>query len=323
MFCSGLPRQDRAEIHEFKHINEQTTLHKKMKVKIVNRSSYPAPEYATEMSAGMDLKAEIQEPVILNPLCRTMVPTGLSISLPQGYEAQIRPRSGLAAKHGITVLNTPGTIDADAAEELLGAYVGKTEAEIADQLTKWDYERETGLKYGNMKDDYISGTVDRATALAYYSEESVSRWDYERETGLAYDDMRDDYLSGLLSESQTREYLMAYGGKTDEKADEQLDRWDYYAVTGDSEGYTKYWRMYYAFENGGDFRRYASEWIDAGVKKSYIASSIAGRYKEEYLAIKGTAAGDAMLEHLLDLYEAIGYDRDYERNYINNKWQTN
>ena len=113
MFCSGLPRQDRAEIHEFKHINEQTTLHKKMKVKIVNRSSYPAPEYATEMSAGMDLKAEIQEPVILNPLCRTMVPTGLSISLPQGYEAQIRPRSGLAAKHGITVLNTPGTIDAD------------------------------------------------------------------------------------------------------------------------------------------------------------------------------------------------------------------
>ena len=113
MFRSGLPRQDRAEIHEFKHINEQTRSHKEMKVKIVNRSSYPAPAYATEMSAGMDLKAEIQEPVILNPLCRTMVPTGLSISLPQGYEAQIRPRSGLAAKHGITVLNTPGTIDAD------------------------------------------------------------------------------------------------------------------------------------------------------------------------------------------------------------------
>lgn len=84
-----------------------------MKVKIINRSSYPAPEYATEMSAGMDLKADIQEPVILGPLGRTLVPTGLSIALPEGFEAQVRPRSGLAAKHGITVLNAPGTIDAD------------------------------------------------------------------------------------------------------------------------------------------------------------------------------------------------------------------
>ncbi len=84
-----------------------------MKVKIVNRSSYPAPAYATEKSAGMDLKANITEPVTLKPLERTMVPTGLFIALPDGTEAQVRPRSGLAAKHGITVLNTPGTIDAD------------------------------------------------------------------------------------------------------------------------------------------------------------------------------------------------------------------
>ena len=86
---------------------------KDMKVKIINKSAFPAPEYATELSAGMDLKANIQEAVELRPLCRTMVPTGLHIALPEGYEAQVRPRSGLAARHGITVLNTPGTIDAD------------------------------------------------------------------------------------------------------------------------------------------------------------------------------------------------------------------
>ena len=84
-----------------------------MKVKIVNRSPYPAPQYATEMSAGMDLKADIREPIVLKPLERSMIPTGLFIALPVGFEAQVRPRSGLAAKHGITVLNTPGTIDAD------------------------------------------------------------------------------------------------------------------------------------------------------------------------------------------------------------------
>lgn len=71
------------------------------------------PQYATEHSAGMDLRANLSEPVILQPLERTIIPTGLFIELPEGYEAQIRPRSGLAAKHGISVLNSPGTIDAD------------------------------------------------------------------------------------------------------------------------------------------------------------------------------------------------------------------
>ena len=84
-----------------------------MKIKIVNKSAFPLPEYATEHSAGMDLKADIQEPAELAPLQRMMVPTGLYIALPEGTEAQIRPRSGLAARHGITVLNSPGTIDAD------------------------------------------------------------------------------------------------------------------------------------------------------------------------------------------------------------------
>ena len=84
-----------------------------MKVKIVNKSPFDTPFYATEKSAGMDIKANIEAPITLAPLERAMVPTGLYIALPEGTEAQIRPRSGLAAKHGVTVLNTPGTIDAD------------------------------------------------------------------------------------------------------------------------------------------------------------------------------------------------------------------
>ena len=84
-----------------------------MKVKVINRSRFDLPRYATPLSAGMDVRANIDEAVILRPLERAMIPTGLSIELPEGYEMQIRPRSGLAAKHGITVLNSPGTIDAD------------------------------------------------------------------------------------------------------------------------------------------------------------------------------------------------------------------
>ena len=84
-----------------------------MKIRIVNKSKYPSPAYATELSAGVDLKANLEESVTIGPLERTLVPTGLYIALPSGYEAQVRPRSGLAAKFGITVLNTPGTIDAD------------------------------------------------------------------------------------------------------------------------------------------------------------------------------------------------------------------
>lgn len=84
-----------------------------MQVKIVNKSDNDLPAYSTVMSAGMDLRAYLQAPVVLKPLERKLIPTGLFIELPQGYEAQIRPRSGLAIKKGITVLNTPGTIDAD------------------------------------------------------------------------------------------------------------------------------------------------------------------------------------------------------------------
>lgn len=84
-----------------------------MQIKIVNRSKHHLPKYATALSAGMDLRADIDEPVTLKPLQRILIPTGIYIQLPEGFEAQIRPRSGLAVKHGITVLNSPGTIDAD------------------------------------------------------------------------------------------------------------------------------------------------------------------------------------------------------------------
>lgn len=89
-----------------------------MKVQIINKSAYPNPAYATDLSAGMDLRANMEEPIILKPLERALIPTGLYIALPEGYECQVRPRSGLAVKHGITVLNSPGTVDADYRGEL-------------------------------------------------------------------------------------------------------------------------------------------------------------------------------------------------------------
>lgn len=89
-----------------------------VKIKIVNRGSQQIPAYATPESAGMDLRANITEPIVLHPLERRIIPTGLYIALPPGYEAQVRPRSGLAFKHGITVLNSPGTIDSDYRGEL-------------------------------------------------------------------------------------------------------------------------------------------------------------------------------------------------------------
>lgn len=103
-------------LYQSTEILTDTFFHKKnkrMKVSIVNHSKHPLPEYATTLSAGMDIRANIDSPIVLKPLERKLIPTGLFIELPAGYEAQIRPRSGLAIKKGITVLNSPGTIDAD------------------------------------------------------------------------------------------------------------------------------------------------------------------------------------------------------------------
>lgn len=97
----------------------KTTLSNMTEVKVVNKGHQQLPAYATEQSAGMDLRANIDEPITLHPLERRLIPTGLHIALPKGMEAQIRPRSGLALKHGITVLNSPGTIDADYRGEVM------------------------------------------------------------------------------------------------------------------------------------------------------------------------------------------------------------
>lgn len=106
-------------------------------VKVINRSNHALPEYATPLAAGLDLRACLDAPVVLKPLQRAMVPTGLSIELPAGYEAQVRPRSGLAAKHGITVLNSPGTIDADYRGEIKVIVVNLS----ADEFTIENGER--------------------------------------------------------------------------------------------------------------------------------------------------------------------------------------
>ena len=106
-------------------------------VKVTNRSHHPLPQYATPLSAGMDLRANIDAPITLRPLERHLIPTGLFIALPPGYEAQVRPRSGLALKKGITVLNSPGTIDADYRGELMVLLVNLS----ADDFVVSDGER--------------------------------------------------------------------------------------------------------------------------------------------------------------------------------------
>ena len=101
-----------------------------MQIKVINRGRQPLPAYATEQSAGMDLRANIDAPLTLHPLERKLVGTGLYIALPPGYEAQIRPRSGLALKHGITVLNSPGTIDADYRGEIMVLLVNLSDTDF-------------------------------------------------------------------------------------------------------------------------------------------------------------------------------------------------
>lgn len=105
-----------------------------MQVKVINRSHHELPQYATQQAAGIDLRAYIQKPVVLKPLQRTLIPTGLFLEIPPGFEAQVRPRSGLAFKKGLTVLNSPGTIDADYRGEIgvILINLSETDVEIAD-----------------------------------------------------------------------------------------------------------------------------------------------------------------------------------------------
>ena len=112
-----------------------------MKIKIINKSSHPLPSYETEYSAGMDLRANLGKPITLKSLERAVIPTGLFVEVPEGFEAQIRPRSGLAAKKGITVLNSPGTIDAD--------YRGEVKI-ILVNLSSEDFVVENGERVAQM-----------------------------------------------------------------------------------------------------------------------------------------------------------------------------
>lgn len=122
-------------------------------IKVVNKGNQPLPEYATPQSAGMDLRADIDKPILLKSLDRKLIPTGLYIELPEGYEAQVRPRSGLAIKHGITCLNSPGTIDAD--------YRGNIGVELVN-LSHEDYVVQPGERIAQM----VINKVEHAVLLS-------------------------------------------------------------------------------------------------------------------------------------------------------------
>lgn len=114
-----------------------------IKVQIINKGHQPLPAFATPQSAGMDLRANIDEAIVLHPMERRLVPTGLYMALPAGYEAQIRPRSGLALKHGITVLNTPGTIDADYRGEIMVLLINFSTEDFVindgERIARWSW----------------------------------------------------------------------------------------------------------------------------------------------------------------------------------------
>lgn len=136
-----------------------------MEVKIINRSGHPLPHYQTEFSAGMDICAHLEQPVVLAPLQRALIPTGLFMELPAGFEAQIRPRSGLALKHGISIVNSPGTIDAD--------YRGEIKVLLIN-LGQEDFVVENGARIAQM-------VVSRHERIIWQPVESLS--DTERGAG--------------------------------------------------------------------------------------------------------------------------------------------
>ncbi len=129
-----------------------------LEISVINKSKHPLPEHKTKLSAGVDLQANIDAPITLKPLERRLIPTGLYIELPEGYEAQIRPRSGLAFKHGISVLNTPGTIDAD--------YRGEIKV-ILVNLSSKDYTIEDGERICQM-------VVARHETIKWVAKEALS-----------------------------------------------------------------------------------------------------------------------------------------------------
>ena len=188
-----------------------------------------------------------------------------------------------AMKSAIQSRFDAGRIEDQRAAELLEDYAGKDAEDAGMQVSRWRYAKDTGLKYGDMKEDYLSGLLDEATALRYLTAEIGA-----------------------------------------DKAAARIDRWNFEQLHGEDADYSSRWKLWEAFEGSGSYdgktaEQYVREWAKTTDKKN-IAAAIAGRYKDEYLKIKGTPAGDRMLEKLLNLYVAAGYEREYERDYINRKW---
>lgn len=188
-----------------------------------------------------------------------------------------------AMKSAIQSRFDAGRIEDQRAAELLEDYAGKDAEDAGMQVSRWRYAKDTGLKYGDMKEDYLSGLLDEATALRY-----------------------------LTAEIGT------------DKAAARIDRWNFEQLHGEDADYSSRWKLWEAFEGSGSYdgktaEQYVREWAKTTDKKN-IAAAIAGRYKDEYLRIKGTPAGNRMLEKLLNLYVAAGYEREYEREYIDKKW---
>ena len=234
-----------------------------------------------------------------------------------------------------------GNITEAQAKSYLKKYQGKRDSEADKTLNEWKYQKKTGLVYGEMKQDFIDGVLTESQVKSYrvtygtnQDSDSVAatlgEWKYEKDTGRLYSEMKLDYADGIISEKQVRNYLAKYGGKNEEKIEETISNYDYWIATGKTNA-PKYWRIAYAYETGGDYGAYIDEafktiqyggkekrsWKEA---RSQIASSLRSYYREDYLAVYGTPAGDRMLEDILDVYEAIGFTRDYERNYIADNW---
>lgn len=231
-----------------------------------------------------------------------------------------------------------GVIDKASAKKALITY-GEKDVKKADaEILTWDYQKATGRKYSSIETEYIRGEISRSEikrAMVKYggkndgeAEKAILHLDYQKKTGRPWSNLKSDYINKRYSASQVKKYLMTYDAKTEEEAQDTIEDYDFQVYTGKTTSAPKYWRLAYTYEIGGDYEAYADE-IFARIMatgkswkqvRSSIASSIASYYKKDYLAIKGTAAGDRMLEEILDVYEAIGYDRASERKYIAENW---
>lgn len=224
-----------------------------------------------------------------------------------------------AAEAILRVEENGNTVLADRYRRIAGEH-GIDEAKLQSAMksaiqSRFDAGRIEDQRAAELLEDYAGKDADEASV-------QVSRWRYAKDTGLKYGDMKEDYLSGLLDEATALRYLTAEIGA--DKAAARIDRWNFEQLHGEDADYSSHWKLWDAFEGSGSYdgktaEQYVREWAKTTDKKN-IAAAIAGRYKDEYLRIKGTPAGNRMLEKLLNLYVAAGYEREYEREYIDKKW---